>query len=134
MPTPAPYLTTTPWQLFTLRERKRPQTLAHCPSAKCKRAKACVDAHDQLYCQRSHESIAEQRARTGFTPQATAPYKEWTFDEVTARREQSDLMLAEAQSRQRELTQRWKAGEFDALYGKFKPYGVLKQPPPREFA
>jgi hypothetical protein len=134
MPTPAPYLTTTPWQLFTLRERKRPQTLAHCPSAKCKRAKACVDAHDQLYCQRSHESIAEQRARTGFTPQATAPFKEWALDEVTARREQSDLMLAEAQSKQRELTKRWKAGEFDALYGKFKPHGVLKQPPPRNFA
>ena len=134
MPTTKPYLTTTPWQLFTARERKRPQALAHCPSAKCQRAKACVDAHDQLYCQRSHESLAEQQSRTGFTPSAPALHKAWTLDQVTARREQSDLMLANAQSRRRELTQRWKAGEFDELYGKFKPHGVLKQPPPKDFA
>ena len=134
MPTPGPYLTTTPWQLFTSRERQRPQPLAHCPSAKCKRAKACVDAHDKLYCQRSHESLAERRARLKISASAPKPIEEWTLDQVTAKREQSDLMLAEALARQKDLTRRWKAGEFDALYGKFKSKGVWKQPPPRTFA
>jgi hypothetical protein len=128
-----PYLTTTPWTLFTSRERKRPAALRQCPSAKCRRAKACVDAHDQLYCQRSHESIAERRARLGFAPLAAPTLEDWTLDEVTARREKSDLMLAEAQARQRNMTQRWKVGEFDDLYGKYKPHGVLKHPPDRQY-
>ena len=133
MPPPKPYLTTTPWTLFTLRERKRANPLHRCPSAKCRRAKACVDAHDQLYCQRSHESVACHRARTGITLRVPDDVEEWSMEEVTARREQSDLMLAEVQAKQRELTQRWKAGEFDALYGKFKPQGVLKHPPDRQY-
>ena len=134
MPTPKPYLTTTPWQLFTSRERKRPLTLRHCPSAKCQRAKACIDAHDQLYCQRSHESVTERRTRLGITQRTPAPKEQWTFDQVTAKREQSDLMLAEAQAKERDLTRRWKAGEFVELYGKFKRDGVWKQPPPKTFA
>ena len=133
MPTPKPYLTTTPWTLFTMRERKRAQPLLRCPSAKCRRAKACVDAHDQLYCQRTHDSVAGHRARTGFKPLVLDDVEEWSMEDVTARREQSDIMLAQAVAKQRELTQRWKAGEFDALYGKFKPQGVWKHPPDRQY-
>jgi hypothetical protein len=134
MPTPKPYLTTTPWCMFNANERKRPAALRHCPSAKCRRAKACVDAHDQTYCQRSHESIAERRAKLGLGPRKPVVYENWTLDQATAKREQSDLMLAEAQAKHRDLTKRWKAGEFDGLYGKFKPEGVWKQPPPKDFA
>jgi hypothetical protein len=134
MPIPKPYLTSTPWVPFTMRERKRPEPLAHCPSAKCQRAKACVDAHDQTYCQRSHESIAERRARLGITQQPRTVRENFTLDQITAKREESDLMLADVQAKERELTKRWKAGEFDDLYGKFKHHGVLKQPPPRDFA
>lgn len=137
MPNPRePYLTTTPWHLFTLRERKRPAPLRRCPSAKCRRAKACLDAHDQIYCQRSHESVAERRAKRGsrgLEPQAARPAAAWTLDEITAKREESDLMLAAAQAREREMTKRWKAGEFDDLYGKYKPHGVLKHPPSRQY-
>jgi hypothetical protein len=135
MPNPRePYLTTTPWVLFTDRERKRPAPLHQCPSAKCRRAKACLDAHDQLYCQRTHESIAERQARLGLTPLAAPALADWSLDEVTARREETDVMLAEAQARQREMTRRWKAGEFDDLYGKYKSHGVLKHPPKRQYA
>jgi hypothetical protein len=136
MPKPHAYLTTTPWTLFTIRERKRPVPLKHCPSAKCQRAKACIDAHDLTYCQRTHESIAERRAKRGLktAPAVSLKSKPWTYEEVMAKCEQSDIDLANAQARERELTKRWKAGEFDDLYGKFKPEGVWKQPPPRDFA
>jgi hypothetical protein len=133
MPPRQPYLTTTPWALFTPRERKRPQPLRHCPSAKCRRAKACVDAHDQLYCQRSHESVTEYRARLGVKPAKPANAEPWTLEHVAAKREQSDLMLAQAQDIERDMTKRWKAGEFDRLYGKFKPQGIWKHPPERQY-
>jgi hypothetical protein len=56
-----------------------------------------------------------------------------TLEEAQAKRLAIDGLLDEAKARQHELTQRWKAGEFDAAYGKFKPGGVLKHPPIRQY-
>jgi hypothetical protein len=129
---PQPYLTITPWAGFTARERKRKTLLAHCPSKACARAKACVDAHDKLYCQRSHESLAQSRVRQGLMPVKISK-RLMTLEEAQAKRLAIDGLLDEAKARQHELTQRWKAGEFDAAYGKFKPGGVLKHPPIRQY-
>jgi hypothetical protein len=128
-----PYITTTPWLPFTLRERKRAQILARCPSAACRRAKACVDAHDDLYCQRSHESVAE--ARRHFKPDpkfATLPLNP-TFDQVQAHVIVTDTRLAEAKARTQDMRQKWKSGIFDGLYGKFRADGVWKHPPDRQY-
>ncbi len=131
---PQAYLTRTPWVLFTSSERKRQTPLAHCPSKACQRAKACVDPFDKIYCKRSHESVKEARARKKIT---SAPVKRrsrnMTLDQATAMREEYDVLLAAAQAQERDMTLRWKAGEFDTLYGKFKPSGVWKQPPLRQY-
>mgnify|MGYP000936655860 CR=1 FL=1 len=127
--TPKPYLTTTPWQLFTPRERKRAAVLTQCPSARCRRAKACVDAHDNIYCQRSHKSVAEAR---GGKRVAVKPLR-LTLAAVRAKLAETDIMLADAEARQALMTERWKSGEFDALYGKYNARGVLKVPPVRQY-
>jgi hypothetical protein len=31
------------------------------------------------------------------------------------------------------MAERWKAGEFDQLYGPYKPCGVLLKPPPKVY-
>ena len=39
-------------------ESGRQKPLPSCPSLRCRRAKACLAAHDNLYCQRTHFSPA----------------------------------------------------------------------------
>jgi hypothetical protein len=56
-----------------------------------------------------------------------------TLEEAQAKRMAMEGLLDEAKAREHELTRRWKAGEFDTLYGKFKPGGVLKVPPVRQY-
>jgi hypothetical protein len=132
-PMPArPYLTTTPWAGYTPRERPRKTPLARCPSKACARAKACVDAHDKLYCQRSHESLEQSRVRHGKPPLKPSK-RPWTLEQVQTKRLIIEAQLGEAQAREKDMTERWKAGEFDAAFGKFKPGGVLKHPPVRQY-
>jgi hypothetical protein len=121
---PAPYLTCEPWQPFTRRERLRAQALKVCPSTKCRRAKACVDAHDTLYCQRIH--AAPQEA----TPARIRGYTESELEDIVTRNE---MRLAELAEQKRELVRQWKAGAFDQLYGKYRAHGVWKYPPNRQY-
>ena len=133
MPTPAkPYLTTTPWAGFTAQERKRTTPLLRCPSKACFRAKACIDAYDKLFCQRSHESLGEARARKGMKPVKTST-RLMSLEEAQAKRMNIRVLLTEAEAQGRAMTERWKAGEFDGVYGKYKPGGILKYPPMRIF-
>jgi hypothetical protein len=129
---PRAYLTITPWVGFTPRERKRDAPLARCPSAACRRAKACVDAHDKLYCQRSHQSLTESRAGKILEDFPRMP-KNPNARQVEAHRIILDLQLEEAETAKAVMTQRWKAGELDALYGAFKPGGIWKYPPLRQY-
>lgn len=128
-----PYLTSTPWAGYTPRERPRKTPLARCPSKACARAKACVDAHDKLYCQRSHESLEQSRSRSGKPSIRKNPQRPWTLEQVQTKRLIIEAQLGEAQAREKDMTERWKAGEFDQLFGKFKPGGVLKHPPLRQY-
>jgi hypothetical protein len=128
-----PYLTTTPWLPYTSRERKRDTLLTHCPSARCRRAKACIDAHDGIYCQRSHESVAEARARQGLPPPPAVRRRYHTLAQIRAKAVETEMALAQAEAQSAEMRERWTAGEFDHLYGKFRPGGVLKHPPERQY-
>jgi hypothetical protein len=128
-----PYLTTTPWIPYTSGERKRAATLRLCPSARCRRAKACIDAHDDIYCQRSHESVDEARARQGLPPPPPVRRKHYTLAQIRAKAVETEMALEAVEARSAEMRERWKAGEFDHLYGKFKPGGVLKVPPIRQY-
>ena len=128
-----PYLTTTPWVLYTSRERKRATVLAHCPSARCRRAKSCIDAHDDIYCQRSHESVDEACARQGIVKPKVQPRKRMTLAQVRAKVVETEMQLAEVEARSAEMRERWKSGLLDHLYGKFKTAGVLKHPPVRQY-
>jgi hypothetical protein len=127
------YRTTTPWVPYTSRERKRDSVLAQCPSARCRRAKACVDAHDNIYCQRSHESVDEARARQGLPPPAPVKRRSYSLAQIRAKAVETEMALDAVEARSAEMRERWKAGELDHLYGKFRPGGVLKHPPERQY-
>ncbi len=127
-----PYLTTSPWLPFTSRERKRPQLLASCPSARCQRTKTCVDAHENLYCQRSHETPKQARVRLGHSPDPVViTSRKLTAKALKAKRIRNEMLIEEAEAETAAKLARWKAGEYDHLYGKYRAQGVLKEPPPR---
>ena len=133
MPKPsAPYLTREPWLPFTRNEKPRPCPLRTCPSAKCRRAKACVDAHEALYCQHSHESLAQYRARTGWKPPSIRA-RSYTEEELDLLHTETQERLAHIADIKREKIAQWKAGMFDALYGKYRAHGVWKHPPKRQY-
>ena len=121
---PKPKLTHAPWAGYTAHEHKREAALPRCPSPRCARVKLCVAAHEGLYCQRTHHSHAEHvRAH----PPVSLPDR----NNLDLRREflieQIELRKAALQ----EMQARWKSGEFDQLYGRYKRQGVLQAPPPR---
>ncbi len=126
----------TPWAGFTPRERKRAEALARCPSARCRRVKACVAALDGLYCRRTHHSVkaARHEARQGGQgaglrlPRLSARPN---AAEVEAYRIATELLLARAEEKQAEMLARWKAGELDRLYGPYDRRGALMVPPAR---
>jgi hypothetical protein len=123
---PEPYLTREPWLPFTPRERLRKAKLASCPSSKCRRAKACVDAHDDLYCQRTHLAAAKPSK----TP---LPARDYSLAELQAIRERNDMGLIEVMALKRDMIAKWKAGAYDKIYGKYRAHGVWKYPPNRQY-
>lgn len=129
---PAPYLTREPWLPFTPREKPRPLALKACPSSKCRRAKSCINALDNIYCQRTHESLPQFRIRSGYKA-PPARTRHFTSGELEALRESTDQRLADIAIQKREMIIKWKSGVFNDSFGKYKPYGVLKHPPDRQY-
>ena len=134
LPKPRPHVSRQPWLGFTRHDCPRGIPLPVCPSPRCRRAKACVAAHDSLYCQRTHFSPAEQKKRECRDPhqRAIAAIPLAQADSSIADRlklliERSVIRLVQSE----EMTERWKAGEFDQLYGPYTPKGVLLKPPPK---
>jgi hypothetical protein len=132
---PKPYYTDTPWEGFTPREHKREHVLKRCPSDACHRAKACVMAHDSLYCRRTHMSVEDVKARVralepddGFEPPLKRSQTQIEVDHIIA-----EMRAKDAELRHLEMTLRWKRGDFDDLYGKWSKRGALKQPPVRQY-
>ena len=117
-------------------ERPRQKPLPACPSLRCRRAKACLAAHDNLYCQRTHFSpaVAEKwlrrdprRRELDAVPPVMDP------DSLSERMERINELAAIEGRKPPKMTARWKAGEFDALYGPYGARGVLLRPPPKTY-
>jgi hypothetical protein len=123
-----------PWLGFTRHDCPRGNPLPICPSPRCRWAKACVTAHDGLYCRRTHFSPAEQKKWERRDPHQRA------VDAVPPVADCGNMMgrtkrlidIAVIRLMQKtEMTERWGAGEFDHLYGPYRPKGVLMKPPPK---
>jgi hypothetical protein len=131
---PVPYLTTTPWLGFTDHEFPRNKPHARCPAAACRRAKQCISCYDGIYCLRTHETPAERKRRKGPRPAPPSTRKtKYSLRHVQLLSHLSQLRLAEMEKRKEEMTQQWKAGQLDDLYGPYKPGGVIKHPPTRVY-
>ena len=122
---PLPHLSHSPWAGFTPREHKRAEALGLCPNPRCRRLKACVAAHDGLYCQRTHLSHAAYLA--GLAKREPPPR------DLELRRLAMIDALEQNKAAHAALTARWKAGEFDHLYGKWRARGALVKPPPKQY-
>ena len=123
----APRLSHAPWAGFGAHDHKRDEALVSCPSRRCARVKACVAAHEGIYCQRTHLSHAQFLAAR--PPALPPPFA----DNLDLRRERMLDAIATRKAFHDMMTARWKAGEFDDLYGPWAARGVLMQPPLRVF-
>ena len=137
-PTRAPplaYFSTTPWAGFARGSAPREEALPLCTQPRCRRAKLCIAAHENLFCQRTHFSANEKdkfdRASQQAFNKKFPPYPKGTPWELREKRVQA--IMAYRKSQQQELALRWKAGEFDHLYGKWRRGGVLLKPPPKDY-
>jgi hypothetical protein len=133
---PRPYLSQNPWAGFTKHDRARDRPLPVCPSKHCRRAKACLAAHDNLYCQRTHFSPAKIRKlwtesalgrALAAIPAAAGP------DDLEGRKERIIRGREIRHAHYEKMVARWKAGEFDQLYGPYTSKGVLLKPPPKTY-
>ena len=136
-PPPPPHRSHTPWTGFTPRERKRAQTLPRCPSATCRRAKACRSAIDGLYCRRTHITPEElrriSRKRDDLMLLLPKLPTRPTLKQVQAYRLASDLLLARAEEQSQTRLAQWKAGALDHLCGPYDRRGAWMVPPPRVY-
>jgi hypothetical protein len=128
----APRLTKAPWAGFTPHDHPRDAPLPACPASRCRRAKRCLEAHDGLYCRRTHFSHAEYM---GLKPKTPAVQLEDLLEPnpMVATAKRIAARMEDSRQKFEAMQRRWKAGEFDALYGKYKAGGVIVQPPPRDY-
>ena len=133
-PEPRPRVTHEPWSGYTRHDAPREVALPLCPAPRCRRAKQCAAAHDGLYCQRTHYSPAEQEKRQRRDPvrlelDSVPPAVDPTS--LTERMARIEDLAAIRRAHRERMTKRWKAGEFDGLYGKYTAKGVVLRPPPK---
>ena len=136
LPKARPRVSHEPWLGFTRHDCPRGIPLPVCPSPRCRRAKACVASHDGLYCRRTHFSVAEQKKwerRDRYTRELEAVPESPANAGFVERAERLVSIYAIQLEHAIHMTERWKAGEFDHLYGPYRPKGVLMQPPPKVY-
>jgi hypothetical protein len=125
-----------PWSRYSRDEFPRENPLPRCPSAKCRRAKSCVAAHKDLYCQRTHFSTKEGKARVAKSTMEKEiekltqppPHAALQFH-MDYMKEVSDLQKME----ERERMKLWRAGALPSSFGRYRTTGVMKLPPPKEY-
>jgi hypothetical protein len=130
---PKPFYSKTPWAGFARGCAPRAEALPVCADARCRRAKLCHAAHAGLFCQRTHFSPAEKKkfdapAQRAFDEKFPAHPKNAPLD---LREERVMAILEQRTLEAQEMQARWKAGEFDGLYGRYKAAGLLLKPPPK---
>ena len=131
-----PRVSLEPWTGFTGNDCPRDNPLPSCPSPHCRRAKACLAAHDNLYCQRTHFSPVEAkkcRRRDPRQRELDAVPSVMDPHDLTERVERIAQLAAIRRTQAAAMTARWKAGEFDHLYGPYAPKGVLIKAPPKVY-
>jgi hypothetical protein len=132
----APHMSQTPWTGFTPHDCPRDNSLPACPSRHCHRAKACLAAHDGLYCRRTHFSPAEQKKwqrRDPLRRELDAVLPAVDPHDFSQRMERIGELAAIRRAHAARMTARWKAGEFDHLYGPYSAKGVLMRAPPKVY-
>ena len=134
LPKPGPHVSQEPWLGFTRHDCPRGIPLPSCPSPRCRRAKACVAPHDGLYCRRANFSPAEQKKWERRDPHqcavdAVPPVAD--YGNLMARTKRLIDITTIRLMQKMEMTERSEAGEFDHLYGPYRPKGVLMKPPPK---
>ncbi len=136
-PPPPPFVSRRPWVGFSARDMAREEPLARCPSARCRRAKACLAAVDNLYCLRTHFSLDEQARRHRQSPlQRELDSVPAVADEgdLTARMERIAELAAIRRAHDAAMLARWQAGALDHLHGKYRKGGVVLAPPAKAYA
>ena len=132
-----PIVTRRPWAGFNGHDMARAEPLPCCPVPRCRRAKACIAALDNLYCQRTHHSLAEQRRlraqdplqqELDSVPEADDP------NDLNARVERIAALAHIRRAHDADMLVRWKAGALNHLHGPYKASGVVLKPPPRAYA
>lgn len=131
-----PRVTLAPWTGYSRHDAPRDTPLACCPSLRCRRAKLCLAAHDNLYCQRTHFSPTEQEVRQRRDPlrlelDAVPPVID--PKSLSEKMERIAELAAIRRAHTARMTKQWKAGEFDGLYGKYVAKGVVLAPPPKVY-
>jgi hypothetical protein len=133
----APRYSKAPWAGFTPREHARETPRSRCDSLRCRRARQCLAAHDGLYCRRTHYShkyfLAREKAEGRIDPPLPPLPKQPLPEEIQWRAEELQARVERKRHEARLMLARWKAGEFDAIYGKYSPRGMLMKPPPRNY-
>jgi hypothetical protein len=130
-----PLLTLQPWSGFGPYDKKRDLPLPVCPSPACRRAKACIRATDDHFCQRTHLTPTEIRAQaaTGASKSITMPRlgPKASAKQLAVYPIMTDHLLEDIDLHNAQMLTRWKKGELDHLYGKYHPNGITLQPPTR---
>jgi hypothetical protein len=132
----APFVSQRPWAGFTAHDNPRDEPLSLCPAARCRRAKQCIAALDNLYCLRTHHSLAELQAlrrNSALQRELDAVPEVLDGDDLTARMERIAELAEIRRAHEQEILARWKAGALDDRHGKYRPGGVLLRPPPRRY-
>jgi hypothetical protein len=130
------FVSNRPWAGFTAHDSPRPEPLPRCPNARCRRAKACIAALDNLYCLRTHHSLAEQqrlRAASELTRELQFVPEVTDKDSLTERAERIAAFAEIRRSHDARMLAKWRAGEFDKRFGPWRRDGVVMKPPPRSY-
>ena len=126
-----PRVSKAPWFGFTKHDWPRDVALDRCPSALCRRSKACLAAYDELYCRRTHHSPKEIKLLLQGTELTQAldmvPRLSKHADDEERELHAHDISNIR-QNYQDAMTARWKAGEFDHVFGPYHPRGVMLKP------
>ncbi len=135
-PTREPKVTRRPWTGYTGHDMARAEPLPRCPKHRCRRAKACLAALDNLYCQRTHHSLAEQRLIHLQDPvqrELDSVPEVDDDDDLNARVERIAALAQIRRAHDADMLGLWKAGALSHRFGPYKACGVVLKPPPRAY-
>ncbi|MDE2446067.1 MAG: hypothetical protein KGO94_07800 [Alphaproteobacteria bacterium] len=133
---PKPKLSHQPWFGYSKHDRPRDVALPVCPSPRCRRAKVCLAATDNLYCLRTHHTPEEIKALEAASDLHKALDKVPELIDPMDAEERTERMISIVKIRkgwENDMKARWRAGGFDARYGKYRACGVWLVPPEKTY-